>query len=327
MAERERRRILRVLLAGAVTATTLVVTGGTGAAAPAAGTRAAAVGLTGLQRVESPVVTNSVSPKTARAVCPSSKKVVGGGGWAYMPSANGHPERLALTRLEPSDDVLGTGSNAGPDGYRVGAAEVGDDAVGSWWLQAYALCADAASVPGWELERASGPLQRSDEVQRVPVGCDTADTAKRVLGTGAAIETSSQGQGQVVLQVARVSADGRLVRAQAHEDATTYGLTWHLDAYAICADAPSGFTVATGRSPQAGSETEKFAHAGCPAGTRLLSTGAAITDEAPAHVALQQVYPRPNGRSMDAQAVENAPYFDTWDFIVARATCAVAEPE
>lgn len=312
-----RRRVAGVLV-GAVLAAGL---GAGVTAGPAPAGAQAAGGLTGLEKVQSAVVTNSASPKTARVACPGGKKVVGGGGWVYQPSSSANPERLALTRLQPSDDVWATGNNANADGYIAAATEVLGGTTGSWWVQAYAICADAASVPGWELEVAS-TLRHVDDMQQVSVGCDAADTGKRVIGTGAELQADSVSQ--VVLQVARVSADGRLVRAQGHADADGYGGNWSVRAHAVCADIPAGFVVRTGASPQIGQEAEKSAHAGCPSGTRLLSAGAAVTDTAPGQIALQQVYPGSNLRSLDVTAVETAPLFDTWDAIIARGICAVA---
>lgn len=321
MASSNRRRILRVALAGVLLGTVLTLTGTTATASTSAPTQAAAVPLSGLQKVQSPVVTNSVSPKEARVACPGGKKVVGGGGWVYQQSSGANPERLALTRLEPSDDVFESGSPGGADGYIAAAAETSPGTAGSWWVQAYAICADASSVPGWEMETAFSPTA-SEPVQRVTSGCDAADTHKRALGTGARIAAFTQGE--VVLQVSRTDALGGLTRAQAHEDANGYGGTWWLGAYTICANTPTGHAVATGRSVQEGSEAEKFASATCPANTQLLSAGGAITEVAPGHVSLQQVYPFSGLRRMETSAVENTPYTPSWDFIVARGICAQA---
>jgi hypothetical protein len=325
MAGSNRRTILRVALAGALLGTVLVMTG-PATASPGTLGQAAAVPLTGLEKVQSSVMTNSVSPKEARVACPGGKKVVGGGGWVFQQSSGANPERLALTRLEPSDDVFDSGSTSGADGYIAAAAETSPGTTGSWWVQAYAMCADANSVPGWEMETAFSDETRSDPVQQVTSGCDAADTHKRALGTGARIAVGVPGE--VVLQVARTDALGGLTRAQAHEDANGYGGTWWLGAYTICANRPAGHEVAGGRSVEAGSEQSKDATAVCPSSnTRLLTAGGAITNQAPGHVSLQQVYPRASLRSMDVLAVENTPYTPSWDFIVAQGICAQATLE
>jgi hypothetical protein len=305
----------RAALAGVVLGTIAAVTGVIGAA-PRPARAQAPTGLTGLVKIQSQVVTDSTSPKLAKAECPATKKVVGGGGWAFETSGT-NPERLTLTRLEPSDDVNGTGSSAGPDGYIAAAAETSPGTAGNWWVQAYAICADATSVPGWELEAAYSPtLSQSAQVQ--DVGCDANDLGKRVIGTGARIGVFSQGE--VVLQ-SSAPVGGR-VRARAHEDGNGYAGTWWLGAYAICADRPAGFLVVSAESTERLSEPEKFAEVWCPTGTRVLSAGGLIRTTALGNVSLQQVFPSLSRVSVFA--VEHAQYFDDWDAIVAVAVCAQA---
>ena len=95
-------------------------------------------------------------------------------------------------------------------------------------------------------------------------------------------------------------------------------------AFAICATPPSGHQVVTGMSEQTGSETFKFAQAGCPGHQQVLSAGAAITDVAPGHVSLQLVFPSTfddQPHRFFATAAENTPTNDSWDFIIARGIC------
>ena len=107
-------------------------------------------------------------------------------------------------------------------------------------------------------------------------------------------------------------------------DADGFAGTWSLRAFAICATPPSGHQVVTGMSEQTGSETFKFAQAGCPGHQQVLSAGAAITDVAPGHVSLQLVFPSPfedQPHRFFATAAENTPTDDDWDFIIARGIC------
>lgn len=282
--------------------------------APPAGAQSAPV-VRGLVRVESRVRGNSDAYKEEWATCPDGKKVVGGGGWTYvMESAD--EERVALTRLEPSDDVDGTGA----DGYIAAAAETAPGVSGNWWVQAYALCADASSVPGWNLKKAFSAVA-SDQKQQLFVGCD--NNGQRVLGTGARIRIDPIGQGEVVLQQVNASApSGTQAWAQAQEDATGYSGTWWLGVYAICADTPSGYEVVTGGSIQGQSEPFKWAQARCSLGKQLLSAGAFTANNAPGNVSLQQVYPSSRLTKLEAYAVENTPTSLSWGVFYARGICA-----
>jgi hypothetical protein len=299
----------RVALAGVALGSLLTVAAST---APPVGAQSAPV-VQGLVKVNSGVNSNSDPYKTEVATCPAGKKVVGGGGWTYvMESAD--EERVALTRLEPRDDVDGTGA----DGYIATAAETQPGVSGNWWVEAYALCADASSISGWNINAANSTTA-SDPKQQLDVGCD--NSGQRVLGTGATIGIHSTGQGEVVLQQAGAWFAGRFALAQAHEDGTGYAGQWWLRVYAICADAPSGYEfVRTGSTEQL-SETYKDAQATCPLGKRLLSAGAYTNGAAPGNVSLQQVYPSNNLYRVHALAVENTPTSLSWGVLYAIGVC------
>lgn len=308
----ETKRARRVALAGGIVGA-LLVTGGPGVAGPAPAGAQTATTVRGLEKVSSPVETNSSSFKSAVAKCPSGKSVVGGGGWAHT-LGNAEQERLTLTELRPSADVDGFGT----DGYVASATETSPGVGGDWWMQAYALCADPSSLPGWNINPSYSPYS-SSSMKAEEVGCD--NSGQRVIGTGARI---AYGSGQVGLQVARVSGPGDITRAQAHEDVSGYAGSWYLAAYAICVDTPSGYQVVSGESDGRASETYKLASAGCPIGKQMLSSGAAISNVAPGNATLQVVYPYNDLRTMQALAYENTPTSLSWDFIIARGVCVNA---
>jgi len=90
---------------------------------------------------------------------------------------------------------------------------------------------------------------------------------------------------------------------------------------------PAGYTVVFGESPERLSESPKQAGVSCPLFTRLLSSGAALTNIAPGHASLQGIIPLKNNVSPYkwgtwARTVENTPTSLNWDFIVATAICA-----
>jgi hypothetical protein len=307
---RRRTTTRRAALAGVALGSLLTVAAST---APPAGAQSAPV-VRGLVKVESQVHSDSSAYKEEVATCPAGKKVVGGGGWTLV-AGSADEERVALTRLEPSDDVDGTGA----DGYIAAAAETAPGVTGNWWVQAYALCADASSVLGWHINKAYSAVA-SDPKQQRSVGCD--NSGQRVLGTGARIRTDPIGQGEVVLQQVNASApSGTHAWAQAQEDGTGYGGTWWLGVYAICADTPSGYEVVTGGSAEGQSETFKWAQARCSLGKQLLSAGAFTATNAPGNVSLQQVYPSSRLTQLEAYAVENTPTSLSWGVFYARGVC------
>jgi hypothetical protein len=311
------KAIRAVASAGILAGALVMAAGGPVGRAPTAAARAQPL-VTGLEK-KAAVTFDTRSSKQAFAYCDPGQVVVGGGGWAFVPGSADDPNGVTLWQLQPAKNLNGTSRQ----GYAAGASEVvnagGSGVDGAWWVEAYALCADP--ITGHRISESANKLPSSTPVQKADAFCDTAH-GERVLGTGARVLDTSF---QVGLQVARVDALGGIARAQAHEDASGYPFAWRLKAYAICAPRPQGYEIRTGASKESGSEPDKDAHAGCSsADKQMLGAGAAITDVAPGHVSLQQVYPRSSLRSMDAWAVENTPLFLPWDFIIARGVCVDA---
>ncbi|WP_433383505.1 hypothetical protein ACQPZX_21535 [Actinoplanes sp. CA-142083] len=271
--------------------------------------------VTGIKKITVASPTDSQSPKTATAFCPTGKRVIGGGGWVFaVNAADGN--KVALTGLQPIHPIV-----AGlDDRYEATGAETGAGIVTNWSLQVYAICADASGLPGYEI-RYAATQPSSNSVQAAQAVCLGGT---RVLGTGGKIATASNQNpaGQVVLQVARASATGDIARVQAHEDADGYNGTWFVQSYAVCVNPPSGYEVVQAASPQTASESEKLAYADCPGTKRVHGAGAAIANTAPGNVSLQVIYPFEDLKTVEAFAVENTATSADWDFIVAQAICA-----
>ncbi len=289
----------------------LVLMGGlTGAVSRVPSAQAATTAVvSGLQVVASPAsAINSDSPKTAVAYCPSNKRVIGGGG--VIEEISPITRKPVLTRLQPVqlyDRIR--------DAYVVTGAETPGGTTENWFVRAYAICANP--LPGLSIVPASTAPSSSSK-QATAASC----SGGWVIGTGGRISTTS---GHVALQVARPSGPGDIARVQAQEVPNGYTGTWAVTAYAVCVPTkPTGYTVVFAQSPQRFSESSKAATAYCPVGTQLLSSGAAITDVAPGHVALQSVLPYSSTdyRYTRARAVEHTATSADWDFIVATAICA-----
>jgi hypothetical protein len=278
-------------------------------AGPVGSSAASAAAPPALEKRSSVSSTDSVSPKTVTASCPAGKRVVGGGGWVFATGA-ADEAKVLLTRLQP---VLSQDAGS----YVVTGEEVAPGMTGTWWLEAYALCAPAPA--GYELVGAS-TASSSSSVKEIAAVCPGS---KRVLGTGSRIVNPG---GQVTLQTNRSSGPRDIVRAVAKEDASGYASSWSLSAYAVCANPLSGFTSVGGGSVLTGSENEKVAFVDCPAGTYVHSAGAASSGTPPGltttppGVAVQVVYPFNNLRSVEVYAVETTPTAVNWD-VGAFAIC------
>jgi hypothetical protein len=290
-------------LAGAVVIVAAVlITVQLAAAAPASA-------VTGLQRVLSTdQVINSEATKSARAFCPETKHVVGGGGWVAELGAS-PTRRVTLTQLQPVRLLDGV-----RDGYVATGAETFPGVTGDWYVVAYALCANKNALSQWDIVPAQ-TLLSSQPVQTAAAVCPAGT---RVIGTGGKIVNPA---GRVALQVARASASGDIARVQAHA-ADGYSGDWSVVSYAVCVTPPPGYQVVYGQSEQDASESEKTAFAVCP-GTKVVhGAGGAITNVAPGNVSLRVVYPSYDPKRVDVIAVENTPTNQDWDFIVAQAICA-----
>ena len=291
------------MLAGA-----LVATGG--------GSARAAV--SGLNRVTSNTFETSQSPKSATAFCASDQRVVGGGGEIILARA-GDP-RPVLTSLRPVR--VRVNAEVTIEGYQAGAEEISPGTAVEWTLKTWAVCADA--LPGQHIVRASTP-KTSSAKKAVAVACPPGE---RVIGSGGARHrrlSEARFRGRVHLQVARPSATGDIARAQAHEGVNGYPGKWWLTAYAICAPPPEGYQVVFSKSSAVASESEKIAGAApgdlCPGATKLLSSGAAVSSAAPAHISLFSIVPSALGTI--ATAVESTPTTVNWNFVVATRVCAL----
>jgi hypothetical protein len=272
----------------------------------------------GYQVVPVSSATSSDQTRSVTARCPTTKRLVGGGGVAVSPFFTAI-STLTLTQLRPLRRQVGSGR----DGYLVSAAETGAGTSGQWILKAYSICMDAVAVGPWSIRESPPMASSSSRVKSTAVGCPPG---RRVLGTGARINGRSGGQ--VFIQVARPSQSGDIARAQAHEDATGYWRKWSVTAYAICAPPPSGYvvppfgkSVPLGALPT-GSDAQVIADVRCPEGKQVLSAGAALGKDAPGSVSLQGMYPSGGFIGSQALAAENTPTDVTWGFMVASSICA-----
>jgi len=218
----------------------------------------------GLVRVTSgPTPENSDLRKSKRARCPTGFRVVGGGGWAYD---HGHG-MVALTAVVPGRDRV-----LRRDYFQATASEPSTGFSAGWWLEAYALCAPAASLPGYQQVSATSTNTNFVTARaKCPAG-------KRIFGTGASVSPDDHAG----LQLFRSTGPRDAAVATARSRGEYFG-NIKLHAFGICTTAPA-VTVATVRN-------QDNAAADCPSGMRAhgVAGGGSPTDSGNSF--LQDVYP------------------------------------
>jgi hypothetical protein len=126
----------------------------------------------------------------------------------------------------------------------------------------------SAAVPGYQIVSATSVLD-SATYKSVTANCPAG---KRVIGTGFQLLGA---QGDIVLDDLIPTATGVTVGAGEDQDGTA--ATWKITAIAVCATAPAGIEIVTVTSAF-GVSTGKNATANCPAGKRVIGTGAALAN-------------------------------------------------
>ncbi|GAA1410435.1 hypothetical protein ACFQZ4_35780 [Catellatospora coxensis] len=195
-------------------------------------------------------LTGSESTKTANAICPAGKFVLGGGA-----DIVGGGNEVRLTAMIPAAPGLPTHS------YYAAAMEDGSYAA-DWTLYTWAICGNP--IAGWEV--------RSNYAAVVPGNSYVHSLAfctgnKKVVGTGGAVVGGYRFK---LIYIIPGGADHITVSTGVAPDENvnaTYG-AW---SYAICAD-PIGQQVVWAESVS--SSINKGLSVACPAGTKVHGTGA-----------------------------------------------------
>ncbi|RKN38678.1 hypothetical protein [Micromonospora endolithica] len=219
--------------------------------------------------------TDSQSPKTRAAECPSGMRVIGGGARVSGPAAGS----IRLSHLQP---ISGPGQT---DRYEVWADEPPGGISGNWALEGYAICAPATSVPGYAIV-AQGSGYSSVSPRSTAAGCPSG---QRVIGSGASI--AGGGLGRVGLQMSRASGPLDIARAAAAEDGA-YSGNWQVTAYAICAN-PVG--AAAEGSVQTGVSSASHV---CPGTEQVHSVGGATGAGSTGQTFLNSLYLDPDLRAV-----------------------------
>jgi hypothetical protein len=154
----------------------------------------------------------------------------------------------------------------------------------------------SASAAVAALERAGGATGFTSANKSLAATCSPG---KRVLGVGADIG-SGAGQVGIVEMIPNATLTGATVRAV--EDGNGYGGDWSLGASALCATPVPGLQRVVATSPT--NSISKGVIAACPAGKRLLGTGASIGGGG-GRVVLRELIPNSALTSVSAFAAED----------------------
>ena len=176
---------------------------------------------------------------------------------------------------------------------------------------ALALAGSAsAAVPGINLAATTSPFNSANKSSTV-----TCPAGDQVLGVGGGIDS---GAGQVIvddwMQINPTQAAVRGV------EATPFAASWVAGATAICADPLPGRiqVIATSGS----SSVDKFVTATCPAGKRLVASGADVLSGR-GNVMIEQMVPDLTTNSVTVLGHEQNPTPDNWQ---DRASAVCADP-
>jgi hypothetical protein len=152
----------------------------------------------------------------------------------------------------------------------------------------------SASIAGLQLVSGSSASSSSNKSATVP-----CPTGKRVVGAGGEL---AGGGGEVVLGLVRPNATLTSVTAQGREDENGTASDWSVRAFAICAPPLPGLERVSAQSPS--NSANKAVTASCPAGKRLLGTGAEI-DGGGGQVAPNDVIPGSALKGATVQGLED----------------------
>jgi hypothetical protein len=156
----------------------------------------------------------------------------------------------------------------------------------------------------------------SDSTANKSVTTDSCPAGKQVTGAGGDIVG---GDGQVMLRQVRPNAALTSVTMQAVEDQNGFSGIWSLEAHAICATPPGGLELVS--VPSASDSSNKGVSAPCPAGKRLLGTGAELVGGT-RQVALNDVIPAAGLGGVTVRALEDEDgTTNNWS-VTAHAICS-----
>ena len=181
------------------------------------------------------------------------------------------------------------------------------------WAGATAAGASGAVVG---IERTGANSPSNSQNKAVTVSCPAG---KKVLSASADV---NPGNGDVLIDDVRPSADLQSVTANALEDETGTAANWTVTALATCAYPPPGLERVTATSPL--NSTNKSVTATCPSGKRVLGVGADLNTFV-GQVLLDDLRPDSGLTNVTVNALEDETGNSTNWSATAYAVCANAD--
>jgi hypothetical protein len=258
----------------------------------------------GLQVYQGTSVDDTWPTKLARADCPASKHIVGGGGRVLGRSDVRLTALMPISISEQPDPAL-------PDRFHaIAQAPSLSQSGNAWRVVAYAICADRNFLDdrNYQIVPDANHLSSSAQFQRSAAVCPAGTVA---YSAGANIESPN---GRVGLQLNRTSGPQDISRATARED-TGYTGSWKVRSYAVCAGSSGSMHFEDTIAPGA------FAEHRCGGSYQLHGPGGGggLTDGGPSW--LTRIEPDTLHKKVTVQLT--APLSPSIGGMVAHATCAL----
>jgi hypothetical protein len=257
--------------------------------------------IAGLELVRATSPSDSASPKSVTASCPTGKNLIGVGA-----ERTGGGGQVGTTGIIPNDSAMTAvfvRQNEDETGF-----------TGNWSVTADAICANASR------RVTNTSLTNSNAFKLTPT--PFCQGGKQIVGVGGDI---TGGNGQVTIQDFRVSSALTDATLHAFEDDTGFGGNWSLRAYGVCTTPLPGQELVT-EATAVDSTSPKSTKAGCPVGKQLVGMGVDTNPSGSGQVIVEDLIPNSILTTATVQAFEDVSGF-TGDWgLVAQAICADPVP-
>jgi hypothetical protein len=267
-------------------------------AATVASTLPAAASGSGLQLVSQQSATDSTAAKSVTIICPTGKILAGAAGQINIANTG----KAVLEDVTPLPNLAGV---------NVVGTETGAGTTDNWSVKAYAICVYGLAGP--QLVSQQTPVDSNSKALLL-----TCPSGTQVVGTGGQINIATSGKVGLHEFTPETLTTVRVIAAEIGTGTTA---NWTMKAYALCASPPLGLQIVRTTST-IDSKHAKAVVAQCPAGKRVMGTGADIAAPEGNRVMLDEVTPLPDLSGVNAVGTELAGGTTQNWTVSAEAICA-----